>query len=117
MLTIGADPISQATSMATGVTVNLIAFVLIETVFKPILTRVGYLPEPGIPRMAHSEEMLSDGADASALSLNIGEESARIHVSVMSRGGTVITVLTPHSHVTVHVSGDAQKPSTTTESQ
>lgn len=117
MLTTGIDPISQATSMATGVIVNLIAFVLIETVFKPILARVGYFPEPGIPRMAHSEEMLSYGADASTPSLSIGEESAHIHVSVMSRGGTVITVLTPHSHVTVHVSGDAQKPPTTTESQ
>lgn len=117
MLTIGADPISQATSMATGVIVNLIAFVLIEMVLKPILARVGYLPEPGIPRNAHSEEMLGDGAATSALPLNIGEESAHIHVSVMSHGGTVITVLTPHSHVTLHVSGDVQKPPTTTESQ
>lgn len=117
MLTTGADPISQATSMATGVTVNLIAFVLIEMVFKPILARVGYLPEPGIPRKVHSEEKLSDGGAVSAPSLSIGDESAHIYVSVMSHGGTVITVLTPHSHVTVHVSGDAQKPPTTTESQ
>ena len=117
MLTTGVDPISQAASMATGVTVNLIAFVLIEMVFKPILARVGYLPEMGIPRKAHSEEMLSDGGVAGAPSLSIGEESAHIHVSVMSHGGAVITVLTPHSHVTVHVSGDAQKPPTTTESQ
>ena len=117
MLTTGADPISQAASMATGVTVNLIAFVLIEMVIKPILARVGYLPEMGIPRKAHSEEMLSDGGAASAPSLSIGEESAHIHVSVVSHGGTVITVLTLHNHVTVHVSADAQKPPTTTESQ
>lgn len=117
MLITGADSISQATSMATGVTVNLIAFVLIEMVFKPILARVGHLPEMGIPRKAHSEEMLSDGGVANAPSLSIGEESAHIHVSVMSHGGTVITVLTPHNHVTVHVSADAQKPPTTTESQ
>ncbi|MBF1678455.1 MAG: hypothetical protein HXO66_02115 [Rothia sp.] len=117
MLTVGVDPVSQATSMATGVTVNLIAFVLIEMVFKPVLARVGCLSETGISRKAHSEEMLSDEGAASALSLSAGEESAHIHVSVMNHGGTVITVLTPHSHVTVHVSGDAQKPPTTTESQ
>lgn len=117
MLTTGVDPISQAALMATEVAVNLIAFVLIEMVIKPILTRVGHLPEMGIPRKEHSEEMLSGGGVANAPSLSIGEESAHIRVSVMSHGGTVITVLTPHSHVTVHVSGDAQKPPTTTESQ
>lgn len=117
MLTTGVDSISQAASMATGVTVNLIAFVLIEMVFKPILARAGHLPEMGIPRKAYSEEMLSDGGVASAPSLSIEEESAHIHVSVMSHSGTVITVLVPHGHVTVHVSGDAQKPPTTTETQ
>lgn len=117
MLTTGIESISLAMSMTTGVVVNLIAFVLAEVVFRPVLARMGYPPEASISRKAHSEEVLSVVGVASALPLNIGEESAHIHVSVMSHGGTVITVLTPHSHVTLHVSGDVQKPPTTTESQ
>lgn len=117
MLTTGIESISLAMSMTTGVVVNLIAFVLAEVVFRPVLARMGYPPEASISRKAHSEEMLSDGGVASAPSLSIEEESAHIHVSVMSHSGTVITVLVPHGHVTVHVSGDAQKPPTTTETQ
>lgn len=117
MLTTGIESISLAMSMTTGVVVNLIAFVLAEVVFRPVLARMGYPPEASIARKAHSEEALSVVGVASALPMSSGEDSVHIYISVMSHSGTVITVLVPHGHVTVHVSGDAQKPPTTKETQ
>jgi len=117
VLSAAIDPNVYIVTVITGVFANVLGMVVWEVMLKPILVHLGYISIVNGGQGAYSEGVLEVREIASPLHVDCDNTSVNVHISSADTGGLPLVIVASNSCVVVHVSGSAQKPPTTTESQ